>query len=113
MDTYNYFVLAGIIQLLHSQEEIWTNFHAKWFVITMPRPVFISFETLLSLAIIAYMLEPSLPAANYIMPFFILVMFVNGIGHIVWALIKKSYVPGLVTSPLFVVVFISYFVSLI
>jgi hypothetical protein len=113
MSNYGYFVLLGLIQLAHSQEEIWTGFHKRWFVFTMPRWVFITFEILFSLPIIAYIAKPSLPLAHWYMPLFALAMFVNGIGHIVWGLVKRSYVPGLITAPLFVVVFFAYYVHLI
>lgn len=113
MTSYNYFVLFGLIQLAHSQEEIWTGFHKQYFVFTMPRWVFITFEILFSLPIVSYIAKPDLPFAHWYMPIFALVMLVNGIGHIVWGLVCKKYVPGLITAPLFVAVFIFYYASLI
>lgn len=112
MSQYQYFALMGLIQLAHSQEEIWTGFHKRWFVFTMPRSVFISFEVLFSLAIIVYIAKPNLPYAHAVMPAFNLLMMINGIGHIVWALVVKKYVPGLITAPFFVVTFGFYFLSL-
>gem|GEM_PF-6821803 len=32
MTPYGYFILFSTTQLIHSQEEIWTGFHKKWFV---------------------------------------------------------------------------------
>ena len=113
MEHYNYFVALGITQLIHSQEEIWTNFHKRWFVFTMPRWVFITFEILFTLPIIAYLLNPNLPYANGYMSVFALLMFVNGIEHIIWALLEKKYVPGLATAPLFVIIFVLYYFSLV
>ena len=113
MTSYNYFVLLGIIQLVHSQEEIWTGFHKRWFVFTMPRWVFITFEVLFSLPIIAYISDSHLPFTNVYMPAFALTMLINGIEHIVWGLVSKKYVPGLVTAPLFVIVFVFYYISLV
>lgn len=113
MTTYGYFVLLGLAQLVHSQEEIWTGFYKRWFVFTMPRWVFLAFEVLFSLFTIAYMVKPDLPLAEVLMPAFALVMFINGIGHIVWGLIAKSYVPGLITAPLFVAVFAIYYINII
>lgn len=112
MTAYGYFVLLGLTQLVHSQEEIWTNFHKHWFVFAMPRWVFIAFEVLFSIPIIAYIANPYLPFADVYMPAFALLMLINGIGHIVWGLVEKSYVPGLVTAPLFVVIFCAYYVHL-
>ena len=113
MTAYGYFVLLGLIQLVHSQEEIWTGFNKRWFVFTMPRWAFITFEVLFSIPIVAYIINPHLLFANVYVPVFALIMFINGIGHIVWGLVKKSYVPGLVTAPLFVAVFVFYYVSLV
>lgn len=113
MSSYGYFVLLGLIQLVHSQEEIWTNFHKKWFVFTMPRWLFITLEAFLSLTIIAYIAKPDLPLAHWYMPLFALIMLINGVGHIVWALIARKYVPGLTTAPLFIAVFVFYYASLI
>ncbi len=112
MSHYGYFVILGLIQLAHSQEEIWTRFHRRWFVFTMPRWLFIIFELVVSLVIIAYIVKPHLPLSHMFMSVFALIMFINGIGHIVWGLVTKSYVPGLVTAPLFVVVFCAYYLHL-
>lgn len=113
MNAYVYFVLLGLTQLAHSQEEIWTGFHKSWFVFTMPSWVFIVFEVLFSIPIIAYIANPHLLYADVYMPAFALVMFVNGIGHIVWGLVARSYVPGLVTAPFFIAIFVFYYASLI
>ncbi len=113
MSSYGYFVTLGLIQLAHSQEEIWTNFHKRWFVFTMPRWVFITFEVLFSVPIIIYIANPDLPLADWYMPLFAVAMFANGIGHIVWGLVAKEYVPGLVTAPLFGAAFVFYYASLI
>lgn len=113
MTTHDWFVLFGILQLIHSQEEIWTGFHKKWFLFKMPLWVFIAFEAMLSATILAYMLNPQLPGANGLMTWFMLVMLLNGMEHVIWAAVKKSYVPGLITAPLFIILFGCYYASLI
>jgi hypothetical protein len=113
MSTYDYFVLFGLAQLLHSQEEIWTGFHKRWFVFKMPIWVFITFEILFSIPIILYMAIPSLPFAEGYMKLFALLMLINGIEHLVWALVEKKYVPGLYTSPLFLVIFVFYYFTIL
>ena len=112
MTTHDWFVLFGILQLAHSQEEIWTGFHKKWFVFTMPSWVFLCFEAVLSATIIVYILRPHLAGAGVLTPWFIFAMLLNGMEHIIWAAVKKSYVPGLVTAPFFVVLFGVYYASL-
>jgi hypothetical protein len=113
MSLHTYFVAFGLVQLLHSQEEIWTGFHKKWFVFTMPRWVFMAFEALLSATIIAYILYPHLSGAVAFSQWFIFAMLLNGMEHIVWAAVKKTYVPGLITAPLFLVLFIPYYANLV
>lgn len=109
MSEYAYFVLFGLAQLAHSQEEIWTGFHKKWFVFTMPRWAFIAFEVLFLAVMFLYILRPELAFAATYMKLFALVMLINGIGHIVWGLVLRKYVPGLITAPIFVVIFFFYY----
>jgi hypothetical protein len=113
MTTYGYFTVFGIIQLIHSQEEIWTGFHKKWFLFTMPRWVFVAWEACLSAVIITYMLRPHLAGATGFMLWFIFAMLLNGMEHVIWAAVKKSYVPGLATAPLFILLFIPFYDSLV
>lgn len=113
MSSYGYFVTLGLIQLAHSQEEIWTGFHKRWFVFTMPRWVFIIFEILFSIPIIAYIANPGLPLADWYMPLIALVMLIDGVRRIVWGLVERKNVLGLVTASLFVIVFIFYYIGLI
>ena len=112
MSSYAYFVMFGIVQLIHSQEEIWTDFHKKWFVFKMPRWFFVTFESVLSLTILFYILKPSLLPIQVVLPMFALAMLVNGVGHIVWGLVERKYVPGLITAPLFLAIFVMYFINL-
>ncbi len=113
MDSRGYFVMIGLTQLVHAQEEIWANFHKRWFVFTMPRWIFITFEVVFSAVIVAYIVKADLAFAGIFVPLFCLTMFVNGIGHIVWGLVTKKYVPGLVTAPILSILFVLYFISLI
>ncbi len=113
MSEYGYFLMLGAIQIVHAQEEIWTGFHKRWFVFTMSRWVFVTFEVLFSLTIIAYVLRPDLPLSHTYMSLFALAMLINGIGHIVWGLVVKKYVPGLITAPFLVAVFAGYYLTLV
>ena len=113
MATYGYFSLFGIVQLIHSQEEIWTGFHKKWFLFRMPKWVFLTFEAVLSAAIITYLFKPHLAGATIFMPWFIFAMLLNGMEHVIWAAVKKGYVPGLATAPLFILLFVPFYESLV
>lgn len=112
MDIYNFYVLFAITQLIHSQEEIWTGFHKKWFVFTMPRWLFIMFEVALSAVIILYLVNPQFYAADVFMKWFMFVMLLNGMEHVIWAAVKRAYMPGLVTAPIFILLFILYYARL-
>lgn len=113
MDIYYYYLAFVIVQLIHSQEEIWTGFHKRWFVFKMPRWVFVTFELVFSAVIVSYALWPDLPFSSLVMPSFVLIMLINGIGHIVWGLIERRYVPGLVTAPFFIVLFTVYYFDIV
>lgn len=113
MSTYEFFVFFGILQLMHSQEEIWTGFHKKWFVFTMPRALFVAFEVAFTIPIIAYIVNPNLAGASIYMPWFMFLMLLNGMEHVIWATVKKSYVPGLITAPFFILLFALYYGSLV
>lgn len=112
MEYYGFYTAFAVTQLIHSQEEIWTGFHKRWFVFTMPRRVFIAFEVVFSIPIIAYLINPELPFANGYMQVFAILMFINGLEHIIWAMVEKKYVPGLITAPIFIVIFILYYLVL-
>jgi hypothetical protein len=113
MDVYNWFVIFGMVQLVHSQEEIWAGFHNKWFAAKLPLWLFVSFEIVLSVTIISYIINPNFAGADIFMPWFIFVMLLNGMEHIIWAAVKKSYVPGLITAPIFIILFALYYAWLI
>lgn len=113
MAIHDWFLLFGGLQLLHSQEELWTGFHKKWFLFKMPFWVFLTFELVLSATIIVYMVDVRLAGANVFMPWFIFAMLLNGMDHIIWAAVTKQYVPGLITAPGFVLLFGLYYASLI
>ena len=112
MSLHDWFIIFGIVQLIHSQEEIWTGFHKKWFLFTMPRWVFIGLEAVLTFFILFYMFNPDAPGGQGFMYWFIFAMLLNGMEHIIWAAVKKRYVPGLVTAPIFVVLFGLYYAGL-
>jgi hypothetical protein len=94
------------IQFLHSIEELSTGFHRKWYLFAMPFPVFLAFEIAFLSFWIAILLLPDFPHRTGFMMFFNLLMFANGIQHLVWAAAVKRYVPGLVTAPLFLIAFL-------
>ena len=72
----------------------------------MPFLVFLTFEILFLAFWALVWFMPTLSHRDSLMAFFNLLMFVNGIQHLVWAGVAKKYVPGLITAPLFPIVFL-------
>lgn len=100
-------ILLGI-QCLHSIEELSTGFHKKWYLFRMPFAVFLGFEIIFLTFWTLVLLHPAMQWRYALMTFFNLLMFANGIQHLVWAGIEKKYVPGLVTAPLFLILFLAF-----
>ncbi len=107
-----YFTLFVAIQLLHSLEEIFTGFDRRWRVWKMSRRFFVTFEIIFSLFLITLIFWTQFPFRETIMYGFNLLMFANGVWHLMWAGIEKKYVPGLFTAPLFIIVFILFYIQL-
>ncbi len=98
--------LMLIVQLLHSVEELSTGFHKKWYLFKMNFKLFLSFEIVHNLFWTAVIFIPSFPNREVIMAFFIPLMFANGVQHLVWAGSVKKYVPGLITAPIHILLFL-------
>lgn len=105
--------IALFIQLAHSIEELLTGFHKKWYLVKLSFPFFLSFEIIHNSFWTLVLLDQSFPARLPLIWFFLILMFANGIQHLVWAGSVKKYVPGLVTAVLHVVNFLVFYFSLI
>lgn len=103
--------LMYAVQVLHSIEELSSGFHKKWFYRKLSWRFFLTFEILHNLFWAAVILTPSMPYGNLLMAVFALLMFANGIEHVVWYMWKKSYVPGLATAPLHIALFVAWFIA--
>lgn len=106
-----YYTALVVIQLLHSQEEIFTHFEKRWPVWKMSRVVFVTFEILFSIFIILPIFFVSFPYRIEWMLLFNLLMFANGVWHLMWFACEKRYVPGLVTAFLFLIAFAMFYFS--
>lgn len=102
-----------IIQFAHSVEELATGFHKKWYLFPMPFWVFLLFEVSHNLFWGVVILTDLIPYKTQLAAFFIALMFANGIQHVVWYGVKKKYVPGLVTAPLHILLFLVFFFNLV
>lgn len=104
-----FFFLSLIVQLAHSFEELSTGFHKKWYLFQMPFKVFLAFELCFSAFWIVILLLPSFPFRVYLQESFLALMFANGVQHLVWWGTTKKYVPGLITAPVHILVFLIFY----
>lgn len=107
-----YYTILVVIQLLHSQEEIFTRFDRQWPLWKMSRLFFVIFEIIFSIFIILPLFLDNFPLKNLWMQFFNILMFANGIWHLTWAGIEKRYVPGAITATIFILVYLVYYFGL-
>ncbi len=105
----SYFAVMVIVQWLHSLEEISTHFEQRWPVWKMSRTFFVTLEILFVPVVLTFLLFKNIPLREVFMLSYIALMFANGIWHLMWAGIEKRYVPGLLTAPLFIVVFLLFY----
>ncbi len=101
------------VQLLHSFEELLTGFHKKWYVFKMPFEVFLVFEICFSLFWGMVIFNHGFPARDGLLGFFLALMFANGVQHLVWSGCVKKYVPGLVTAPVHILVFLIFYFQIL
>lgn len=99
------------IQAAHSIEELSTGFHRKWYVFTMPFLVFLLWEICFMGFWLFVLFTPDLTFRLKLMEFFNFLMLMNSVQHIVWAKVLNKYVPGLITAPLFMIVFFYFYLS--
>lgn len=104
-----YGTIALFIQLAHSIEELLTGFHKKWYLVKLPFSFFLVFEVIHNIFWFSVFRVGSFPARLQLMSFFLVLMFANGVQHVVWAGSVKKYVPGLITAVLHIVNFLVFY----
>src|SRR3989338_1847505 len=104
-----FFLIALLVQLVHSAEELASGFHRRWYLFKMSIRTFLAFEILFSAFWIFVFFSTSLPYRVYLQAFFLVLMFANGVQHLVWWGSEKRYVPGLVTAFVHLAVFLVFY----
>lgn len=107
IQTFAFYVL--LVQFAHSLEELGTGFHKKWYLFPMPFWVFLLFEITHNIFWSLVILTDLIPYKTQLSAFFIALMFANGVQHIIWFGWKKKYVPGLVSAPIHIILFLIFF----
>lgn len=108
-----FFLISLVTQLAHSVEELSTGFHKKWYLFKMPFWMFLTFEIVFSAFFIFVLLTPTLPYRSIIQAFFLVLMFANGVQHLIWSGCVKKYVPGLITAPVHIGIFLVFYFSVL
>lgn len=98
-----------ILQFVHSIEELMMGFHKIWYLFSMPFWFFLLFEVAHNIFWSLVILTDLIPYKSQLSAFFIALMFANGVQHLVWFGWKKKYVPGLLTAPAHVILFLVFF----
>jgi len=104
-----FFLISLFVQLAHSVEELTTGFHRRWYLFKMPFRVFLSFELFFSAFWIFVLLFSSFPNRENFQAFFLVLMFANGVQHLIWWGWEKKYVPGLITAFVHIAVFLIFY----
>lgn len=107
LDKFYLYIL--ITQLFHSMEELSTGFHKKWYLSTLSFKTFLLFEILFSSFWLYLLINTNFPNRIIFQKFFILLMFANGVQHLVWWGSVKKYVPGLITAFIHIGLFLNYY----
>lgn len=109
---FTFGLIAFTIQLAHSFEELITGFHKKWYFRKLSFRFFLAFEILHNIFWLSVLYTESFPVRYQLISFFLVLMFANGIQHVVWAGSVKKYVPGLATSALHIANFLVFYFGL-
>ena len=104
-----FFILSLLVQITHSCEELLTGFHQKWYLFKMSFRTFFLFELVFSSFWILVFLLGNFPFRIELQAFFLVLMFANGVQHIVWWGNAKKYVPGLVTGFFHIIIFLVFY----
>ena len=108
-----FFAIMMAIQFFHSIEELSNKFHEKFPLLKMSFRFFLTFEISFFVFWLLVFFAEQFPFRDYLMAFFIILMFTNGVWHIVWWGITRKYVPGLVTAPFFVITFLIFYFKIL
>lgn len=79
----------------------------------MTLKTFVIFEVLFIGFWIVVLLSPVLAYRDELMALFALLMFSNGLWHVVWWGIVKKYVPGLISAPFFIVTYLIFYFQIL
>ncbi len=117
------FLLLVCFQAFHSIEEyigkLWENFPpATWLTGLVSEDLHLGFLIInIGLFIFGitawyYVVRPDHILAKFVIGFWLFIELVNGVGHPIWTIMRKSYTPGVITAPLLLITAV-YLITLI
>lgn len=102
-------IIIFLVQVAHSLEELLTDFHKRWYLFKMTLWEFVGFEFAHNLFWATVLLIKDFPYRDFLLAFFILLMFANGVQHVIWWGVSKRYVPGLITAYIHITIFLVFY----
>ncbi len=108
-----FFAITLLVQIIHVIEESSTGFHKKWYLFKMPFWYFLLFELVFEGFWIVIYFFHDFPNRQCFQALFLVLMFANGVQHLVWAGSTKKYVPGLVTAFIHIVIFLLFYFQIL
>lgn len=108
-----FFLVQLAVQVIHSIEELVMGFHKNNFLFKMSFRFFLGFEILFTVFWVGVFFLASAGVKEVLLPLFMILMFANGVWHVVWARVERAYVPGLLTSPLHIGIFLYFYFTVL
>ena len=108
-----FFIISMLVQIAHSIEELTTGFHKKWYLLKMPFWVFLMLEIIFESFWIIVWLWQDFPYRIHFQAFFLILMFANGVQHVIWAGSIKKYIPGLITAIVHIILFTIFYFKIV
>ena len=79
-----FFTIMLAVQFLHSVEELTSRFHERCPFFSVSLRTFVLSQVLFLAFWVFILLYHGMPFRDLLMAFFIVLMFVNGVAHVVW-----------------------------
>jgi len=108
------FLILVLVQGLHSFEEyygkLWESFPPATMLCSLVSDNLIAGFLIINIGLFVFgMLCWLIPIRNdyslakFLVWFWIIIQFINGIGHPIWTIMQKDYTPGIITAPILLI----------
>jgi hypothetical protein len=122
--TRSAFLVLVLVQGIHSIEEyvgkLWNTFPPARFLCSIVSDNLVTGFLIINIGLFVFglwcwlfPLRKNYFYAHFLILFWIVLEFVNGIGHPIWTIMQKAYTPGMLTAPILLVIAIILFRQLV